>query len=199
MRNPRLWLPALLVLSAGAASPQNLFVNADLDEDLAGWQLACGTTLSYQATEDEAGCPNSGSAHSTSGPCVGFEGAGAGQCVPVTEGVMLHATGRVRAPAGFVGVALRYFESADCTGDPLLELTSPPGPASGAWQTASFSDLPPVGALSVALGFGAVNVSPVDVDVDAGFVGPAPLIFRDGFDGDADGSTAACRWSSTVP
>lgn len=200
MRGHRTWILALAaLLAASGAFAQNLFVNADLNDDPAGWELACGTLLTFTAVEDEAGCPASGSVHATSGPCVGFQGAGAGQCIAVVAQEPIFATGRVRGAAGFAGVAVRYHDTTDCTGTALLEENSPPAPATGDWQSVSYAGVPPAGSVSALLGFGVVNVAPVDADVDAGYAGSAPLVFRDGFDGDTDGGSSACRWSSVAP
>jgi hypothetical protein len=192
-------LSAMAVMAATAASAQNRFVNADLDEAPDSWQLACGIELTWSAVEDEAGCPASGSVHATSGPCIGgLQGAGAGQCVPVTAGETIHASGRIRAAHGFVGVAIRYHDTADCTGTPVGEVTSAPQGATGDWQTVSHAEVVPAG-IAAAIGFGAVDATPVDADVDTGYAGDVPQLFRDGFQGDGEAAPGGCRWSSVAP
>ena len=88
-------LAALVLVAAGAAEGQNLFVNADLDADPDGWESVCGTPMTYVPVEDEAGCAGSGSLHVPSAPCLGFQGGGAGQCIPVVAGALI-----------FVGIAM---------------------------------------------------------------------------------------------
>ena len=199
LRLPLLALPALAALCATAAGAQNLFVNPDLDQDVVGWQLACGTTLTWSAVEDEAGCGGSGSLHATSGDCMGLQGGGGSQCIPVVAGELISATGRVRGATGFAGVAIFYHDTNDCSGPPIDQVTTAPVGATGDWQTVTYDDTVPAGAASAALGFGIVDFAAVDVDVDAGYAGASPLVFRDGFDGNLDGATTPCRWTSTVP
>jgi hypothetical protein len=195
----RIVIPALAALVAASAGAQNLMVNPDFDESIDGWVAACGSNPVWQFTEDEAGCPGSGSVHVTSGPCQGFQGAGAGQCLPIADGAIFFATGKVRAALGFVGVAVQYHDTADCSGIPIAEVTSTPVGATGGWDTVTFTDLAPTGTVATAVGFGAVNIQPVDADVDAGYAGILPLIFRDDFEGDTEGDTMPCRWSAVSP
>lgn len=195
----RIAIPALAVLFAVSAGAQNLLVNPDLDETADGWVAFCGSNPVWQMTEDEAGCPGSGSVLITSGPCQGFEGSGAGQCLPIADGETFFATGRVRAALGFVGVAVQYHDTADCSGIPLAQAISPPVGATGGWDTVTLTDSAPAGTVATLVGFGAVNIQPVDAEVDAGYAGILPLVFRDDFEGDTEGDTNPCRWSAAVP
>ena len=188
-----------LLLAGDAALAQNLFVNPDLDDGPTGWVLGCGTDLQWIA-DDEASCPGSGALHVTGGPCMGSEGAGAGQCVPAAGLAQLSVAGRVRATGGFAVIFLAYFESADCSGTEIdteiLPVAAPPGQ----WQTVSLPlALPPPATSSILVGIGAASGGPVDADIDAGYAGALPLVFRDGFEGDQAGFPPGCRWDAAVP
>jgi len=199
MSRLRIAIPVLAVLVAASAGAQNLLINPDFDENPDGWLLVCGSSPVWQMMEDEAGCPGSGSVHVTGGACQGIQGAGVGQCLPVGALTEISATGRVRAASGFVGVGMEFYDAADCTGNLIQPSNSPPVAASGDWDTVTLDETVPSGSVSVAVGFGALDFSPVDAEVDAGYAGILPLVFRDDFEGDTEGDTSPCRWSAAVP
>jgi hypothetical protein len=187
------------MLVAAPLAAQNLFVNADLNTDTTSWVVGCGTLMTWTSA-DESLCAGSGSAHVTSGPCQGFQGAGAGQCVPVAGLATLFASGRVRASAGFVGVVIGFFDGPDCTGTLIDSINSAAGGATHDWQTVSLADVVvPTGTATALVGFGAVNSTVVDADIDTGYAGGLPLVFRDDFEGDLEGAASACRWSVVSP
>lgn len=190
---------AALLLAASAASAQNLFVNPDLDSGPAGWVLGCGTSLEW-IPEDEALCPGSGALRVPGGPCRGSQGAGAGQCLAAAGLDQLSVSGRVRASGGFAVVLLAYFESVDCTGAETGSDVAPVPATPGQWQTVSLPvALPPPGTGSILVGLGAASGGPVGADIDSGYVGALPLVFRDGFEGDQAGFPPGCRWSVAAP
>ncbi|HSM14626.1 MAG TPA: hypothetical protein VLA66_11220 [Thermoanaerobaculia bacterium] len=198
MDKPAIAVVALGLLAAAPAGAQNLFTNPDLNQNPDGWILACGTTLTWIG-DDEAGCPGSGSAHVTGTLCMGLQGAAAGQCVPVGAATTIAATGRVRAANGFAGVGMQFFDGADCTGNVLAQVNSAPVGATGDWQTVEDEQPVPGGSVSVAVGFGALDFAAVDADVDAGYAGLVPLVFRDDFEGNLAGDDMPCRWSAAIP
>ena len=199
MSRLRIAIPALAALVAASAGAQNLLINPDFNENPDGWLVVCGSNPVWQMTEDEAGCPGSGSVAVTSGACPPVVGSAFGQCLPVGSLAELSATGRVRAASGFVGAGLEFYDAAGCTGNLVLQVSSTPTPASGQWQTVTLDQAVPSGSVSVLVGFGALDLSPVDSEVDAGYAGAVPLVFRDDFEGDTEGDTVPCRWSAAVP
>jgi len=194
----RVWIAALLASCAPLAA-QNLFVNSDLDSSLVSWTMGCGTQMAW-ASADEAGCPGSGSVHVTGGPCQGQQGAGAGQCIAAGALTAVSAAGRVRATSGLHVVVFQYFFTPDCSGTMASQQVVPAGAASGNWTLVSAENVAiPGGTGSILVGFGAASNAIVEADVDAGYVGVRSRIFREDFEGDLGGSSAACRWSAVVP
>lgn len=199
MRRARRWLAAVVVLAAPPLAAQNLFVNADLDSGSASWVMGCGTQMDWQA-DDEAACPGSGSLHLLAGPCQGTQGAGAGQCV--SAGVLgeLSAAASVRAGSGFLLVVLEFFDSPDCSGTVASQQVRPVSAADGQWHRVTFDNVAiPGGTGSILVGFGAAGAGTADADVDAGYAGALPLVFRDDFEGNLEGAPPACRWSAVSP
>lgn len=199
MSRLRMAVPALAALVAASAGAQNLLINPDFDENPNGWLLLCGSNPVWQMTEDEAGCAGSGSVQVTGGLCSPVQGSAVGQCLAVGSLAELSATGRVRAASGFVGAGMEFYDAVDCAGNLLLQVNSAPIPADGSWQTVTLDQAVPGGSVSVVVGFGALDLSAVDSEVDAGYAGVLPLVFRDDFEGDTDGEMFPCRWSSAVP
>jgi hypothetical protein len=189
----------LAAFGAFGVHAQNLLVDPDFDSGVSSWVEGCGSAPAW-LDEDAAGCPGSGASTQTSGPCQGFQGAGVGQCVAVADlDGLLFAAARVRAASGFSGVLVLFFENSDCTEPSSGQETSPTFPADGQWRTVELANfVVPPGAVTALVGFGAVSGTPVVVDVDAAYFGEARLIFRDGFEGDLQGATTACAWSSTT-
>lgn len=176
---------------------QNLFANPDFDSDVAPWIAGCGSTPVWLG-EDSAGCGGSGASTQTSGPCQGFQGAGVGQCVSVAGLSELFASARVRASSGFAGVLVFFFAGVNCIDPSTGDTVSPMVPATGEWVEVRFENLEiPPGTASALVGFGALAPGAIEVEVDAAYVGESNLVFRDDFEGDLEGSTDACAWSST--
>lgn len=187
------------VLASSPLAAQNLFVNPDFDTDASGWVLACGSNPTWMA-DDESGCLASGSVHVTSGSCQGLQGSGMGQCLPAGTMTSVWTSGRVRAQSGYVLAAFESFPSTDCSGVATAMINSTPVAATGSWQTVGLDDVAlPAGTGSILVGFGAGDLFAVDSDIDAGYAGTRPLIFRDGFEGDPDASPPSCRWSTVTP
>lgn len=186
------------LLCEAAVRGDNLLANPDFDSEVTSWVVGCGSTPTW-LDEDAAGCPGSGSSHQSAGPCQGFQGAGLGQCIPVQALSTLHASAWFRANEGFGGVLVAFYENLECQEPNVGQELSPMFPSTGVWQPVEFENLSiPPGTVAILLGFGALSPSStLVVDIDSAYVGEAPLIFRDGFEGDLEGSIAACAWSST--
>lgn len=184
-------------LGATGLHAQNLFANPDFDEGVLPWIEGCGSVPTW-LDDDAAGCSGSGASTQTSGPCQGFEGAGVGQCIPTAGLGNLFASARVRATSGFSGVLVVFFENLECAEPASGQAVSPMSPANGQWVPVEFQNfvIPP-GTQAALVGFGAVSNAAQSVDIDAAYVGEARSIFRDGFEGDLEGSTSACAWSAT--
>lgn len=199
MRPAGRWLVAVLFLAAAPLAAQNLFVNPDLDASLVPWVMGCGTQMSWIA-DDADSCPGSGAMHVTSGPCQGTQGSGAGQCVAAGALGQLSAAGSVRASSGFLLVVLQFFDSPDCSGTAASQQAQLNGGGTGQWQQVTFDNVPiPGGTGSILVGFGAAGTGAVDADIDAGYAGALPLVFREDFEGNLGGTPPACRWSAVSP
>lgn len=193
-------LATVLVLAAPPLEAQNLFVNPDLDDSLMAWVMGCGTQMSWIA-EDADSCPGSGAMYVASGPCQGLQGAGAGQCVTaVSLGPAVSAAASVRASSGYLLVVLRFFASPDCSGSMASQRVENFGIGNGQWRPLAFENVTiPGGTGSILVGFGAVGSGTVDADIDAGYAGALPLVFREDFEGNLGGTPPACRWSVVAP
>lgn len=196
MRRARLVL-GLAMAGVTVAGAQNLFTNPDFDADVTSWIEGCGSAPAWLGDDADA-CPGSGASTQTSGPCQGFEGAGVGQCIPTAGLGNLFASARVRTDGLFAGVLVLFYENLECTEPNVGQTTSPMFPSDGQWQTVELANfvIPP-GAVAALVGFGAISTTALAADIDSAYVGESPLIFRNDFEGDSEGSTAACGWSTT--
>jgi hypothetical protein len=189
-----------LALSVAPLAAQNLLVNPDFDQDVAGWSQVCGPSFDWVA-EDEAGCPGSGAAHVLCSDCMGIQGAGIGVCVQVGALETAWASARVRPSGGFGVVAMSFYDNPGCTEPSASQQVAPAVPATGDWMTVAFDAVAiPAGTVSILVGFGgAVAVGPIESDVDFAYFGARPLVFRDDFEGNAGGGEPTCRWSLVAP
>jgi hypothetical protein len=187
----------LALASATVVGAQNLFTNPDFDSEVTPWIEGCGSAPAWLG-DDADGCPGSGASTQTSGPCQGFEGAGVGQCIPTAGLGNLFASARVRSNGLFAGVLVLFYENLECTEPNVGQTMSPMFPSDGQWQAVELANfVVPPGAVAALVGFGALSSTALVADIDSAYVGESPLIFRDGFEGDTEGSTLACGWSTS--
>ncbi|HKB94025.1 MAG TPA: hypothetical protein VKC62_07325 [Gaiellaceae bacterium] len=98
-----------------------------------------------------------------------------------------------------MGIAIGYFDTADCSGLPSSTDSSPIADAtSTSWQAVSTVVTPPVGTVAAEVFLAAIKAAPSDPSIDAlfdrVFLGDSALIAADDFE---IGET--CRWSATSP
>ncbi|HSB36501.1 MAG TPA: hypothetical protein VLH41_06460, partial [Thermoanaerobaculia bacterium] len=116
---------SLLVLSRPLAA-ENLVRNGTFDQSVGEWPAEDSSALVSWNALDAGASPSSGSAlvsNVTAGP---GNGIGIHQCVfaGIAAGATYTYGGRVRIPSGqartgFVMFGLRWYSTADCSGDPL--------------------------------------------------------------------------------
>ena len=120
--------------------------------------------------------------------------------MPAAGLATISVSSRVKASTGTLVAVLEFHDAADCGGSVLGTVFTPSGGATGNWQTVTdVNRLVPVGTVTVLVGFGAAGGGAVDAEVDAGYAGERPLVFRDDFEGNLGGAPPACRWSVVSP
>jgi hypothetical protein len=175
-RTARLLLIALLLPSSRAPA-QNLLVNAEFDQDIAGWSCQQAGAACAWSSDDAEGDPGSGSGQVTREGAGSFRGEIV-QCVdlPSAGSYRVGATLRTISDNGRNGqLDVVWFDEAGCGGVQLHQDIIDAVPAALGWTPLDDVLLAPDGAASLELtviAF-AMETESQTVQVDAAFV-PEP-------------------------
>lgn len=187
-------LAVLLALAAAAAPGQNLATNPDFHTTVAGWNSGPGLAPLWTDLSDAGGCAESGMALVVAESTQAGYYATLRQCIPLTDPAALSAEVRYMSDGEF-RLYLDFWTTTNCAAGGLgfETVTRPASPAT--WGKATLSAPVPDSANAVQLRFVAIDPEPHSLKADAVYLGGSPLIFRDGFDGNAPGESAPCRWT----
>ncbi len=188
-------LAVLLAFAATAAPGQNLATNPDFHTSVTGWTSGPGLAPLWTDLSDAGGCAESGMALVVAEQTQAGYNASLRQCIALTGQTALRADVRYMSDGEF-RLFFDFWTTTNCAAGGLgfESVTRPASPAT--WAVAKLSAAVPDSANAVQLRLVASDSQPHSLKVDAVYLGRSPLIFRDGFDGNAAGETAPCRWTT---
>jgi hypothetical protein len=155
---------ALVVAPDAGAPGDNLLANAGFSSSDTSWTADINASQAWEASRDAAGSSTSGSLKVANANVLSLPGltmGGSRQCVPVLAGSTYSFNAKVfidaGQEAGWGGIAVQHFASANCSGVPLGVSPATQTAATGSWQTLAGTTTTPAGAASMAVRLVAIK------------------------------------------
>jgi hypothetical protein len=183
----------LIPVLAEPALAQNRIENPHFHTGVTGWDLILGGVLLWTDLVEEGGCPGSGSALVTSEVESGQHIAAISQCIPLAGEETLYLSARHQGYGTFHAV-MEFYPGTDCLAGMLTSAIASQGQSATEWNGISVEASPPAGAVAVLVFLIGADSEPHGLSLDEIVLSGQEPVFLDGFDGNAGGEGAPCRW-----